>query len=86
MGTIILIAVIVVVFLFASKGVTAARARNSIVSWATGKEGYCMDCKHCRMDTSRRFSQTDYVCSISKCRDITPDTRMRCFEENRQGV
>lgn len=78
---IVVILIVVIVFIVKGKGLTAARARNSIVSWATGEKGYCKDCKHCRHDTSRRYSDTDYFCSISKCKNITETTRMNCFEK-----
>ena len=62
-------------------GLFGARMKNSIVSWATGQEGFCKDCKHCRFDKSRRFSRTDFFCSLSRCKDITETTRMNCYEK-----
>ena len=83
MGGIILvaIAVAVVVWLVKGKGYGAARARNSIVSWATGEEGYCCECKHCIKDDAHRYSETGWYCSISKCDCINECTRMKCFEK-----
>jgi len=81
MDVIIILLLIVGVFIFAGKGLTAARAKNSIVSWATGQEGFCADCTHCRKDASRKFSNTDYFCSLSRREDITDETRMQCFEK-----
>ena len=77
----ILIIIGIVLFIVKGKGLTAARTRNTIITWATGDEGYCCECKHCRKDTSRRFSKTDYYCSLFKCEDITPETYMHCFEK-----
>ena len=73
--------IIVIAVIVKGKGLWAARTRNSIISWATGQEGLCCECKHCRHDPSRRFSDTDYYCSISKCKHITEETKMRCFEK-----
>lgn len=38
----IIIVIAVVVFIVKGKRLGAARARNSIVSWATGEEGFCL--------------------------------------------
>lgn len=79
---IIIIAIIIVCVVIAKgNGFWAAKTRNSVVSWATGQEGFCIDCKHCRHDSSMRYSDTEYVCVLSKCKNITPETRMNCFEK-----
>lgn len=75
-----LIAIGVAIFILKGKGYMAARAKNSIVSWATGQEGNCCDCKHCRRDDSGRYSETGYFCALSKCNHITEATKMNCFE------
>lgn len=77
----ILIAIIVVIWLAKGKSYDAARARNSVISWATNQEGFCCECKHCVKDESHQFSNTDYYCSISKRSNITETTRMNCFEK-----
>ncbi|MDO4343416.1 MAG: hypothetical protein Q4C50_01310 [Eubacteriales bacterium] len=77
----IIIVIAVILFIAKGKSLDAARARNSIVSLITGEEGFCCECKHCRKDTSRRYSDTDWFCSLSKCHHITPETRMNCFEK-----
>lgn len=71
----------ILLFIIKGKGLYAARARNTIISWATGDEGYCCYCKHCKKDTSRRYSNTDWYCELYKCEDITPETYMHCFEK-----
>lgn len=78
---IVIVLIIVVALIVKGNGLWAARARNSTISWATGEEGLCCECKHCRKDSSRRFSDTGWFCSISKCEHITHETRMRCFEK-----
>lgn len=77
----IVIAIVVIFWLIKGKGYGAARARNSIVSWATGEQGRCCECKHCVKDESHRFSKTDWYCSLSKCDSITDSTVMNCFEK-----
>ncbi len=57
------------------------KTRNSIISWATDQEGICVDCRHCRYDVSMQLSNPEYFCILSKCKDITPETRMNCFEK-----
>lgn len=82
MGFLIVVAVIaVIIWIIKGNGYDAARARNSIVSWATGEEGYCHECKHCVKDCEHRFSQADWYCTIGKCDGITENTRMNCFEK-----
>ncbi len=82
MGLLLLIIIVgVVVYVIKNGGYYADKAKNSVVSWATGQEGYCRECKHCRFDESRRFSNTDYFCALSNCHDITADTIMNCFEK-----
>ena len=78
---VIIVAAVVIFAVVKEKGLWAARARNSIVSMASGQNGLCSECRHCRKDTSHRFSNTDYFCSISKCNHITESTRMNCFEK-----
>lgn len=72
----IIAAIGVIVWLVKGNSLGAARARNSVVSWATGDEGFCNECKHCYRNES-----DDWVCSLSKCNNITEQTRMKCFEK-----
>lgn len=81
MALFIIIAIVVIIWIIKGKGYDAARARNSIVSWATGEEGYCHECKHCIKDTANQYSQTGWGCTIGKCDSITDNTRMNCFEK-----
>ena len=78
---IILIAIIVIIYIVKGNGYFAARARNSIKAWAIAKEGYCHECKHCVKDETGQRSRTGYFCALSKCQNITEETRMNCFEK-----
>ena len=78
---IILIAAVVVFWIVKGNSYDAAKLRNKVKTWANDEEGYCCECKHCVKDPSRRFSNTNFYCSLSNCSDITPETRMNCFEK-----
>ncbi len=78
---IIVIAIIVIIWIVKGNGLLAAKTRNSIHSWATGDEGLCCECKHCRIDSAHQYSRTGYFCALSKCQNITESTRMGCFEK-----
>ncbi len=78
---ILVIIVAIIVWIVKGKGYDAARARNSIVSWATGEEGFCHECKHCVRDAEHRYSQADWYCTIGKCNYIDENTRNNCFEK-----
>lgn len=73
----ILIAIVVVIWIARGKSYDSARIKNSLI----GQPGFCCDCKHCVKDDSHRFSNTDYYCAISKCYDITKNTKMDCVEK-----
>lgn len=77
----IAVVVIVIVVIVKGKGYWAAKTKNSITSWATGANGNCIECKHCRKDDSGRYSHTGYFCTLSKCNNITESTVMNCFEK-----
>lgn len=81
MFLLLVIAVIVIVVIVKGNGYWAAKTRNSVVSWATGAEGNCCECKHCRKDDTGRYSTTGYFCVLSKCNNITESTVMNCFEK-----
>ena len=68
--------IILIVWLLKSDSYNAARIRNSVTTWASGDEGLCNECKHCYRDDSG-----NWTCSLSKCNNITEQTRMKCFEK-----
>lgn len=82
MGFVIIIVIIVIIFwVIKGQGYDAARAKNSLISWATGDEGFCRECKHCIKDSENKYSSTGLYCTIGKCAYITDTTRMNCFEK-----
>lgn len=77
MGFLLIIGVVIfIVWLVKSDSYDAARIKNSISTWATDNEGLCNECKHCYRDESG-----NWICSLSKCNNISEDTRMKCFEK-----
>lgn len=80
---IIVIAAVIIFFILKSDSYDAARIRNGVKSYFVGEQGLCRECKHCVRDESRRFSDSEWVCRLSKCTHITEDTMMDCFEKPR---
>ncbi len=54
-----------------------AKLKNDLV----GQPGRCVDCKYCCKNSSRQYSDTDYFCRLSKCENITEETRSNCVEK-----